>query len=61
MNIEGIDLVKEYGIDKEYPKASCDRMSVIPLTEEVMDEQVGKNLTVKIRYVAQNYQEVTNI
>ena len=46
-------------------RGSCNRMSVISLTDEVLenekrnkDDEKQETLTISIRYVAQSYQEV---
>ena len=57
------DETKTYsgGMKKFQQELSCDRMSAISLTDKFMDNSGGRNLTIKIRYVAQSYQEVTLI
>ena len=39
-------------------RGSCDRMSVISLTEDQIGDTGGENMALTIRYVAQSYQEV---
>ena len=41
-------------------RGSCNRMSVIALQDEIPDQfNNGSTLTIKIRYVAQSYQQVS--
>ena len=57
LNNETKDITK-FMTDFSSARGSCDRMSVISLTEEQIEETGGENLTLTIRYVAQSYQEV---
>ena len=53
------ELLTLYDEANTHSGGSCDRMSIISLIDEKMDNSNGQNLTVNIRYVAQSYQEVT--
>lgn len=57
LNNETKDITK-FMTDFSSARGSCDRMSVISLTEDQIGDTSGENMTVTIRYVAQNYQEV---
>ena len=41
-------------------RGSCDRMAIVSFIDETMkkDNDDGSSITIKIRYVTQNYQEV---
>ena len=57
LNNETKDITK-FMADFSSARGSCDRMSVITLTEDQIEETGGENLTITVRYVAQSYQEV---
>ena len=57
LNNETKDITK-FMTDFSSARGSCDRMSVITLTEDQIEETGGENLTITVRYVAQSYQEV---
>ena len=44
--------------DQISTRGSCDRMSVIALSDEVTGNTEGQNFTIEVRYVSQDYQEV---
>ena len=57
LNNETKDIIK-FTTDFSSTRGSCDRMSVISLTEDQIGDTGGENMAVTIRYVAQSYQEV---
>ena len=57
LNNETKDITK-FMTNFSLARGSCDRMSVISLTEDQIGDTGGENMTLTIRYVAQSYQEV---